>query len=172
MTITGRRPKPTKLRKLEGVPGHRPLNEREPQPTGALVKPDIVTGEAAREWDRTVGSMPPGLYTSADAPVLAVYCIAWVLFRNSIAQVARDGMTAKGSQGQSVVSPMLLIAAKQSEIILRAADRLGMSPSARSRLAMGDAPPDAGKFAGLLGGAPLRLVTSTGRKESAPSSSA
>jgi P27 family predicted phage terminase small subunit len=169
MAIRGRTPKPTKLRKLEGFPGHNPINDREPQPTGLLAKPDIVTGEAAREWDRAVAAMPPGLYTSADAPVLAVYCIAWVLFRNAIATTAREGMTVTGPQGQKQVHPALVIAAKQSEIILKAADRLGMSPSARSRLVMGDAPERGGKFAGLLGGAQLRLVTANEPSASARS---
>jgi P27 family predicted phage terminase small subunit len=170
MTITGRTPKPTLVRQLEGKPGHsRPINEREPQPTGQLVKPDIVTGEAAKEWDRAVGAMPPGIYTSADAPVLAVFSIAWVLYRNALGQVAREGMTAVGSTGQKVAHPSLATLAKQAELILRAADRLGMSPSARTRLAVGpEAPP--GKFDGLLGGAPLRLVIPPAPKGSARSS--
>ena len=168
----GRPPKPTKLRQLEGVPGHsRPINDREPQPTGPLEKPDFVTGPAAEEWDRAVGAMPDGLYTAADAPVLAVYCVAWVLFRNALAQVAREGMTAVGSTGQKVAHPGLAVVAKQSEIILRASDRLGMSPSARTRLEVGDASPDQGKFGGLLGGAQLRIVATNERRGSASSSS-
>jgi len=170
MAIRGRPPKPTKLRKLEGVPGHsRPLNEREPQPIGPLVKPDFVTGEAAKEWDRVCGSMPPGLYSSADAPSLAVYCVAWVLFRNALAQVAKEGMSAIGSTGQKIAHPSLAVIAKQSEIILRAGDRLGMSPVARARLEVGDQP-QASKFDGLLGGAQLRLVTTNEPNGSAPSS--
>jgi P27 family predicted phage terminase small subunit len=169
MAIRGRPPKSSKLRALEGNPGKRPLNEREPQPTGPLVKPDFVTGEAASEWDRVVGAMPPGLYTAADAPVLAVYCVAWVLFRNSLAQVAREGMTATGSMGQKIAHPSLATVAKQSEIILRASDRLGMSPVARARLEVGDQP-QASKFDGLLGGAQLRLVTTNEPKGSARSS--
>jgi P27 family predicted phage terminase small subunit len=164
-------PKPTKLREIEGVPGHRPLNDKEPRPIGPLRKPDFVTGEAANEWDRAVGAMPPGFYTAADSPVLAVYCIAWILFRNSLAQVAREGMTATGSMGQKIAHPSLAIAAKQSEIILRASDRLGMSPSARTRLTAGDQPEEESKFAGLFGGSQLRVVTTNERRGSAPSSS-
>lgn len=165
----GRPPKPTKLRRLEGVPGKsRPLNEREPQPTGPLVKPDFITGEAAKEWDRVVGSMPPGLYTAADSPVLAVYAVAWVLFRNGLAQIAKEGMTTTGSVGQKIAHPAIMVVAKQSEIILRASDRLGMSPVARARLAVDDQP-QASKFGDLLGGAQLRLVTTAGPKGSARS---
>ena len=166
--MRGRPPKPSKLKLLEGNPGRRPINEREPQPTGPLTKPDFISGDAAREWDRAVAAMPPGLYTAADAPVIAVYCVAWVLFRNALAQVAKEGMTAIGSTGQKVAHPGLAIAAKQSEIILKASDRLGMSPVARARLTVGDAPAG-GKFDGLLGGAQLRLVTTNAPKGSAPS---
>ncbi|HEY1878415.1 MAG TPA: phage terminase small subunit P27 family [Caulobacteraceae bacterium] len=169
MALTGRPPKPTKLKKLEGNPGHRRLNDREPQPTGAPIKPDFVTGEASKEWDRLVGAMPDGLYTDADAPTLAVYCIAWVLHRNSLAVVSREGMFSTGSMGQRVVNPALLIQAKQAEVILKAGDRLGLSPVARTRLATGDAPESQGKFSGLFGGAQLRLVTSNEPKGSAPS---
>lgn len=162
-------PKPVRLRELEGNPGKRPLNKKEPHPVGPLVKPDFVTGEASHEWDRAVAAMPDGLYTGADAPALAVYCVAWVLFRNALGQVAREGMTSVGSMGQKIAHPSLQVVAKQSEIILRAGDRLGMSPGARARLAMGDAP-EAGKFDGLFGGAPLTLVTARGPSASARSS--
>jgi len=168
MPTKGPPPKPTKLRALEGNPGKRPLNEKEPQPRGPLVKPDFITGEAGKEWDRVVGSMPDGLYTSADAPSLAVYCVAWVLFRNALAQVAKEGMTAIGSMGQKISHPSLAIIAKESEIILRAGDRLGMSPAARARLEVGDQPQQS-KFGGLLGGAQLRLVTTNEPKGSARS---
>jgi P27 family predicted phage terminase small subunit len=170
--MPGFAPKPNKIRQLEGVPGHsRPLNHKEPQPTGPLVKPDFVTGEAAKEWERAVGAMPEGLYTAADAPVLAVYCVAWVLFRNSLAQVAREGMTSTGSTGQMISHPALAVVAKQSEVILRASDKLGMSPSARTRLTMETEGQGGGKFDGLLGGAPLKLAISNGPKGSSRSSS-
>jgi P27 family predicted phage terminase small subunit len=135
------------------------LNEREPQPTGALEKPDFLSGEAAKEWDRLLSAMPPGLYTSADASVLAVYCIAWAIYRNTLAVVSREGMFGTGSMGQKVINPALLLQAKQAELLLKASDRLGLSPAARSRIALEDPSDGQGKFDGLFGGAPLRLVT-------------
>jgi P27 family predicted phage terminase small subunit len=152
-------PKPTKLRLLEGNPSKRPINAHEPQPVGAPVKPEFITGEAAREWDRTIRAMPDGFFTAADAPVLAVYCVSWVLFRNALAIVAQEGMTTPGPMGPDIAHPMLSVVAKQSETILRAADRLGMSPAARTRLTVGDLPEGGSKFAGLFGGHQLRLVS-------------
>lgn len=147
----GPAPKPTKLQRLEGNPGKRRINTREPEPTGTAVCPPHVTGAAAEEWARVLSAMPSGLYTAADVPVLTVYALAWVMYRNALALVARDGMIVKGSMGQDTAHPAVGVAAKQAEIIIRAADRLGMSPTARTRLQIeGEATKS--KFAGLIGG--------------------
>lgn len=157
MGARGPQPKPTALKRLEGNPGNRPLNEREVRPVGQLQKPPIITGPAAEEWDRVVSSMPPGFYTPADAPVLANYCIAWVLYRNALSIIAKTpkeggGMEAKGSQGQTIAHPQLAVVRGFSELILKAADRLGMSPAARTRLATPEGADPHGEFAGLIGG--------------------
>ena len=117
--------------------------------------PEFVRGAAADEWDRATRAMPPGFYSEADVPVLTVYCLAWVMYRNALALLAREGTTAIGSTGQLVAHPALAIASKQVEIILRAGDRLGMSPVARARLEM-PAADQVSKFDGLLGPWPPR----------------
>jgi P27 family predicted phage terminase small subunit len=103
--------------------------------------------------------MPPGIYAAADIPTLTVYCLAWVQYRNALATVAREGSIVPGSMGQKVPHPAVAIAAKQAEVILRAGDRLGMSPVARARLDVQDQP-QTSKFDGLIGkpGGNLRLV--------------
>lgn len=151
MGLRGPPPTPTKLRLLAGNLSKRRLPKDEPQPIGLPVKPSFVTGEAGKEWDRAIGAMPAGLYTAADVPVLTVYCVSWVLFRNALAQVAREGMTAIGSMGQVTSHPQIAVAAKQSEITLRSSDRLGMSPVARTRLTLEAQDAGGGKFAGLFG---------------------
>lgn len=53
MAIRGRKPKPTALKVLEGNPGHRPLNKREPMPKGRLPRcPDWLEEDAKKEWKR------------------------------------------------------------------------------------------------------------------------
>ena len=66
---------PTRLRVLTGNPGKRPINAREPQPIGPPQKPDFITGSAAEDWDRVIASMPPGFFTAADTPTLAVFSL-------------------------------------------------------------------------------------------------
>lgn len=151
MGARGPQPKPTKLKQLEGNPGKRKLPENEVQPIGGLARPSHVTGQAAEEWDRAVCAMPPGFYTAADVPVLAGYCVAWVLYRNALAIVAKDGMETVGSTGQKVAHPQLAVTARFYDVILKSADRLGMSPAARARLQMSDEENPDGEFAGLMG---------------------
>jgi P27 family predicted phage terminase small subunit len=142
MGLRGPQPKPTQLKLIEGNPGKRPINTNEVKPVGALRKPAHITGTIGDEWDRVISAMPPGFYTEADVPVLTIYCEALVMRRNALAIVAKPkeeggGLVVKGSAGQDAAHPMIAVAKGQAEIILRAADRLGMSPAARTRL---DAP--------------------------------
>ena len=53
MATRGRKPKPTALKVLEGNPGKRPLNDREPvPPKGTLKCPAWLLPEAKKEWKR------------------------------------------------------------------------------------------------------------------------
>ena len=149
MVPRGRRPTPTRLKLLTGNPGKRRLNQREPKPVGAPEKPDFISGNSAAEWDRVIASTPPGFLTSADVPTLTVLVTALALFRAALSRLARDGTTSVGSLGQQVPHPMIAVLAKQTELVLRAGDRLGLSPVARTRLEMPE--PRTGKFDGLLG---------------------
>ena len=149
MALYGPPPQPTKLKLLNGNPGKRRINHREPQPVGAPEKPGFVTGAAAVEWDRVTRSMPDEFFTSADTPTLAVMSTAWALHRAALAVIAREGTSAVGSQGQDTAHPLLAVVARNAELVLRASDRLGLSPVARTRLDMPE--PGGGKFDGLLG---------------------
>jgi P27 family predicted phage terminase small subunit len=126
--------KPTLIRKLEGNPAKRPLNNREPEPVGPAVMPDFLDGEAAAEWDRAIAAMPPGLYTTADVPAMTVHCLAWSIYRDAWDQVQEYGLTTVGSQGQPVVHPAVMVMTKQAEVLTRNGEKLGMSPVARSRI--------------------------------------
>lgn len=151
MGLRGPQPKATKIRALEGNPAKRRLNDKEPTPEGAAIKPAHIVGAAAAEWDRVILSMPPGFYTAADVTVLEVYVLSWVTYRNALGVVAREGMTIKGSMGQLAAHPAQAIAAQQAQLILKAADRLGLSPAARARLEI-KGEEKVNKFDGLLGG--------------------
>ena len=51
--MAGRKPKPTAVKKMEGNPGKRKLNTKEPVPAkGMPVCPDWLMPEAKKEWER------------------------------------------------------------------------------------------------------------------------
>jgi len=138
MGARGPQPTPTRVKEVLGNPGKRALNKKEIKPRPLVARPAHITGAIAAEWDRAIASMMPGFFTAADVPVLTIYCEALVLRRNAMADVQKDGRMVAGSTGQMVAHPMLREASRQAEIILKCADRLGMSPAARTRLSAPD----------------------------------
>ena len=51
--MAGRKPKPTALKKLEGNPGKRKLNTKEPMPGKGMPDcPKWLLPEAKKEWER------------------------------------------------------------------------------------------------------------------------
>lgn len=162
----GPAPKATRLKELEGNPGQRPLPLGEPRPEGPPIKPDHLSYLASLEWDRTVNAMPDGVYTVADSSALAAYAQAWGIYLDALAILDAEGLMSVGSRDQLCVHPAAALVAKQVEIIQRFHDRLGMTPGARARLSVAPGQEPKSKFNGLLGGAPLQLVTTKERKGS------
>jgi P27 family predicted phage terminase small subunit len=139
------------LKLAMGNPGKRRLPPPPPRPVGPLVKPDHLAGEAGQEWARVVASMPSGHFGSADAPMLAIHAQTWAHYRAAQRMLAADGLMVDGSRGQPTPHPALAMSVRLTGLLIQLADRLGLSPAARSRL---EAPPEppADKFEGLLGG--------------------
>lgn len=76
--MRGRRPKPTALKVLEGNPGKRPLNRREPQPLRSIPTcPAHLSPTAKGEWKRLAGQLHRlGILSQLDRAALAAYCQA------------------------------------------------------------------------------------------------
>ena len=79
MATRGRKPKPTALKLLEGNPGKRPLNDREPVPLKGDIKcPDWLLPEAKKEWKRLAPALEAmGVLTMADLTAFEGYCQAY-----------------------------------------------------------------------------------------------
>lgn len=146
MPPRGRKPKPTHLKVVEGNPGKRPLNEREPVPRSELPTPPEHLDDVAKvEWGRVSEDLYRiGLLSSVDRAVLAAYCQAyarWVAAENAIAEMAsRDKVTAgllvKTTNGNAIQNPLVGTANKAAADMVRYAAEFGMTPSARSRLSV------------------------------------
>ena len=77
--MKGRKPKPTIVRQLEGNPGKRAINDREPVPPDGIPDcPEHLDDEARAEWFRTSKVLKEmGLLSKADRSALAAYCVAY-----------------------------------------------------------------------------------------------
>lgn len=133
MAVRGRKPKPSHLRLLEGNPGHRPINDGEPVPVGALgAAPDELTGKARERW-REINDGCPWL-SVADRDAVRAYCVAFALHLKAHEAVEKVGLFVKDTGGKIIRNPALHELARQAEAMRKWANELGFTPSARVRL--------------------------------------
>ena len=138
--MAGRKPKPTAIKKLEGNPGKRKLNTKEPIPAKGMPNcPEWLMPEAKKEWERLADLMNQlGVLTEVDMAAFAAYCQSTF-------------ETDKGYQQQT---PWVGIANTNQKLMLQAASEFGLTPSSRSRIVAGNAkgkePED--EMEALLGG--------------------
>ena len=140
MAVTGRKPKPTVMKKLEGNPGNRPLNENEPKPKSGIPPcPRWLNKAAKKEWKRICPILDTiGLLTHADMAVVALYCQAYARFAEAEAILTKLGTTYeytnKAGETNTVKRPEVNIAKDYSQIIKSTCVELGLTPSSRGRI--------------------------------------
>ena len=156
----GRKPKPTALKVLEGNPGKRKVNRKEPKPGKARVgmpaeflvtralpgentkgfQPPVAGEEAAKAFRRLRSELEKlNLLTVIDIELLSAYCEAYGLWKESTAMVNRLGIITTTANGNYIQNPFLAIVNKQALMMAKIASEFGFSPSSRSRLEVPDA---------------------------------
>ena len=138
----GPAPKPTALVLLEGNPGKRPLNKREPQPRMRAPKcPDYLDENARTEWRRLVPILRRmKILTEADSLALANLCQAYSTMTKAQAKLSESGLLYKTQSGYLQQSPLLAIVNSCVETITRLCREFGLTPAARARLQVPDGP--------------------------------
>ncbi|SEN72617.1 phage terminase, small subunit, putative, P27 family [Loktanella fryxellensis] len=136
--MRGRKPKPTTLKLIEGNPGRRPINDAEPKPRGGVPTCPAHLGPSAKaEWKRLARDLNRiGLLTMADRAALAVYCQCWGRWVEAERKLQETPLLLKTPSGYVQHSPWLTIANKERELMARYMGELGLTPSARTRLAV------------------------------------
>jgi len=134
---SGRRPKPTHLKLVEGK--HYRLNKREPVPDGALCEaPAILNNEQREAWNYAIKHAPQGLLKRLDAGTLQCWAVAKCLHDEAVAALQSSPRIIKSPSGMPVQSPWLQILNKQAGIMQRLSLDLGFSPAARARISIDD----------------------------------
>ena len=155
MATRGRKPTPTAIKELEGNPGKRPLNAKEPKPVKkAPACPKWLEPGAKKEWRRLSKQLEQlGVLTELDMASFAAYCQAYARYKEAEEFITQHGSIVKTPSGYWQQVPQVAQAQTYSKIMLRLAEQFGLTPSARSRIIAGggdSAPAD--EMEELLGG--------------------
>lgn len=143
--MAGRRPKPTALKKAQGNPGKRPLNELEPTPE--IVEPVIpeYLSKPARRWWEMLSPMLLRLkvLTEADQLALALLCEQAVqadeatrLLRKSGIMVKKQLYDRSGKKmGQApVINPAFKIQVESFKQLKAFLTEFGITPASRAKV--------------------------------------
>ncbi|MCK1616588.1 phage terminase small subunit P27 family [Bradyrhizobium sp. 159] len=156
MIMRGRKPTPTHLKLLNGNPGKRPINLREPGPElRAPTCPAHLCPAAKAEWKRLAAQLIVlRMLTDLDRGALAAYCQAYGRWVEAERKLHETPMLLKLPSGIVQQNPWLTIANKQLELMHKYLTEFGLSPVSRSRVSVAPAAPGRSKFEGLLGRQP------------------
>lgn len=134
--MRGRKPKPTRMKELEGNPGKRALNKKEPKPDLAIPDcPAHLKGEARKEWNRIVKELHAlGILTNVDRAALVVYCTAWADYVKACNKLEKEGYVIISDKGGMYQNPWVALQKRSMDQIMRFAAEFGMTPSSRSRV--------------------------------------
>jgi P27 family predicted phage terminase small subunit len=125
------------IRALEGNPGKRPLNDREPlAPEGVPECPGFLNEEARAEWFRCATILNDmGLLSPAYRSALAAYCVVYSRWVHAEEQVLKYGTIIKSpDKGFPLISPYLIVANQSLEQMRKFMVEFGLTPSSRSRI--------------------------------------
>jgi P27 family predicted phage terminase small subunit len=158
---SGRRPLPTKVKKLRGNAGKRKLNNAEPQPApGEPEMPAGLSSIAREEWRKVVPELLRlQVLSKIDGKALGGYCAAYARWLAAEADVQKYGLTIEEpvidlTGKQRKLGDRLVIRLKKNPAISTSNDAMkmmksfliefGMTPAARTRLKIegGDPPED------------------------------
>jgi P27 family predicted phage terminase small subunit len=136
----GPAPKPTKLKEMAGNPGHRPLNDAEPEYSDECYLPDWLPDGARAEWERVAPHLRElGLLTVVDRAAFAGYCIAVDQLERATdaLQPTEDNPRPeiqKAPSGYEVPSGAELMRRQSLKEIRAFAAEFGFTPAQRSRI--------------------------------------
>ena len=148
------RPKPTVLKIIEGNPGKRPLNKKEPKPQVSLtpcpayLKKDKI---AYSEWNRISGELYKlGLLTNVDRAALELYCSQYAVYRRALRDIEQKGLITTNIRKGDKANPATQIAREAAKMIKAIAVEFGLTPSSRARISLPNEKSSDAEFEGLI----------------------
>ena len=156
--MRGRIPKPTEVKKLEGNPGKRALNQKEPKPESVIPRcPSHLPDAAKTEWRRITKELHAlGLLSRIDRAALVAYCQAWADYIEADKEITEQGSVIISEKGGMYQNPWVGIKNSALNRIVKISAEFGMTPSSRSRVKT-DKPDDEDEFAKMLFGGNVKV---------------
>jgi P27 family predicted phage terminase small subunit len=132
---SGKKPRPSHLKALEGVREDR-LNREEPIPThGAVVPPVKLSDDAQSVWNRLAPDLiEKRVLTSWDVDAFAAYCRANALFNAAATEVEQDGAATERPYKGMVASPAFRAMVAAEKMMTSLGSRFGLTPGDRAAL--------------------------------------
>ncbi len=134
-------PKPTAIRLLDGNPGKRPLNTREPRPRpGVPRSPSDLNDEGKRVWRRLVAELRRmGVVATVDADALEGYVRTYLRWKAAERFLEEHGAVypIRDEQGRikcMAQFPQVAIARNLLLILKSYQQEFGLTPASRTRL--------------------------------------
>lgn len=142
-----RPPKPTALKLVAGNPGKRALNKQEPDPTYLvdLTAPPWLSPAAKAVWDEMAPAAARNkLLTEVDVQAFAMGCVAIAQYQHATAKVGADSVKSKvvlDDEGKPVhagehLNPWAMVQSMTFKQAMFVFDKFGMTPQARTRIAV------------------------------------
>jgi phage terminase small subunit len=149
--------KPAIIRRLEGNPGKRIIEESGIEALGSPFVPEHLMDDARGCIDAVKISMPPGVYSALDSFLLSAFGMAWAIHKMAAIEISNPDFVwiTTNTKGTQVPSPWVKILNQQAQILASLGDRLGLDPKSRAALKLPNARQQRSKFEGLIGQAGL-----------------
>ena len=160
--MAGRKPKPTKLKVLEGNPGKRKLNKSEPKLNASIPEMPVWLKEfpvAVDEWERESRVLfGMGILTEADAAALAQRCYLASEIQQLAKEIKKEGRVSYSIKMDSLGNEVADAKANPKAIQLKnliteyrqTGSLFGLDPSSRTKLAIIGS--DDGDIEDIIGG--------------------
>lgn len=156
--MRGRKPKPTEVKKLNGNPGKRALNKKEPKPASVVPRcPAHLPAVGKAEWRRITKELRVlGLLSRIDRAALVAYCQAWADYINAVENIETQGAVIISDKGGMYQNPWVGIKNNALNRLVKIAAEFGMTPSSRSRVSS-EKPDDDDEIAMMLFGGKVKV---------------
>jgi P27 family predicted phage terminase small subunit len=142
---SGRRPRPSHIRALEGVRESR-LNRDEPIPQEAAIVPPVELQPAAQAvWDRLAPDLIAArVLTAWDVDSFSVFCRSVALFNRAVAEVESEGASTERKYKGMVPSPAFRVMVAMQKTVTALGSKFGLSPADRATLRIDHSGPTSG----------------------------